>query len=84
MARIYSSKQAKLNAIVFYEKQYSSYSKKFIYKQLKRKKSYHKVPSMYSSHLHWLTRLQPQLFHNVLLCSANFLLCSSIGDRADF
>ena len=39
---------------------------------------------MYCSHLHRLTILQPQLFHYVFFCSANFLLCGSISDGANF
>lgn len=49
-----------------------------------KRNSDHKVPSMYCSHLHRRTLFQPQLFHNVFFCSANFLLCGSIGDRANF
>jgi hypothetical protein len=48
------------------------------------KETHHKVPCMNCAHLHRLTLLQTKLFHNVLFCSANFLLCGPIGNGANF
>lgn len=46
--------------------------------------THQKIPSMYGSHFHRLTHLYFQLFYNKLFCTANFLLCGSISDRAYF
>lgn len=48
------------------------------------KETHHKVSSIYCAHLHWLAIIQTKLFHYVLFCSANFLLCGTIGNRANF